>query len=59
MTNLFDIEGRYSDRRGCGDELYLDSRMKSALMFAELYGTTNVGWDSDSDDEDFNDTSNH
>jgi hypothetical protein len=29
---------RYLDRRGCGDELYLDADLKASFALAGLYG---------------------
>ena len=29
---------RFLDRRGCGDELYLDADMKASSVLAGLYG---------------------
>jgi hypothetical protein len=59
MTWLSDIDNKYLDRRGCGDELYLDSRFKSALIFAELNGTTPTSGNLALDEEEFDDTSHH
>jgi hypothetical protein len=29
---------RFLDRRGCGDELYLDADLKASSVLAEIYG---------------------
>jgi hypothetical protein len=31
---------RYLDRRGCGDELYLDADLKASSVLAGIYGDT-------------------
>ena len=59
MNAFFGVDGRFLDRRGCGDELELDRRMKSALLFQELGGVAPMDLGSDLDDEEYDEPANH
>lgn len=44
---------RYLDRRGCGDEIYLDADLKASSVLAGLYGSErNDGLDALFDGDD-------
>lgn len=43
---------RYLDRRGCGDELYLDADLKASSVLAALYGNEQVYTMDELDDAD-------
>ena len=55
MNGYFDS---YIDRRGCGDELYLDARFRSRALLSELDSLETLT-ESDFDDEQFDDVANH
>jgi hypothetical protein len=43
---------RYLDRRGCGDELYLDASLKATSVLAALYGAEQLSAIDELDDAD-------
>jgi hypothetical protein len=59
MNAFYGVDGRFLDRRGCGDELELDRRMKSALLFQELNGAAAMSFAVDFDDEEADEPANH
>lgn len=62
MTTAFAIQDgyfeRYVDRRGSGDELYLDERFRSRSILDELRGIDTFA-DSGLDEEQFDDAPSH
>lgn len=57
MSLQFGIDQRFLDRRGCGDEFYLDSRFKAALLLGELDGAERIP--AVLEDENYDDVTGH
>lgn len=55
---LTGIDERFLDRHGCGDEFYLDSRLKLDLLIDGLRGIETFAG-ADFGEEDFDDSANH
>lgn len=57
LDRILGLEDRFLDRYGCGDELYMDARLKRALFLSELGGSELV--DLALDDGDLDEAAMH